>query len=61
MSREILDSAIMQQFKKYLKTKNKVLEVLQQAELKEESEKFLEQYYPGAKVALLYFDTKPKC
>ena len=36
MSREIIDSAIVQQFKKYLKTKNKVLEELQETELKEE-------------------------
>ena len=48
MSREIIDSAIVQQFKKYLKTKNKVLEELQENEMKEESVKFLEQYYPGA-------------
>ena len=49
MSREILDSAIVQQFKKYLKTKNKVLEELQKDELKEETENFLKDYYPGAK------------
>ena len=49
MSREILDSAIVQQFKKYLKTKNKVLEELQMADLKEEVGKYLEDFYPGAK------------
>ena len=49
MSREILDSAIVQQFKKYLKTKNKVLEELQMADLKEEVGNYLEDFYPGAK------------
>ena len=49
MSREILDSAIVQQFKKYLKTKNKILEELQMADLKEEVGNYLEDFYPGAK------------
>ena len=49
MSREILDSAIVQQFKKYLKIKNKVLEELQMADLKEEVGNYLEDFYPGVK------------
>ena len=49
MSREILDAAVVQQFKKYLAKQDKVFEQLTKNELKEESENFLQQYYPGAK------------
>ena len=49
MSREILDAAVVQQFKKYLTKQNKVFEQLTKNELKEESQNFLQQYYPGAK------------
>ena len=49
MSRDIVDAAVMQQFKKYLSKKFLILEKLTKNETKEEHESFINEYYPGAK------------
>ena len=42
MAREVLDAAVVQQFKQYLKDKNKIFENLTPNELEAESKKFLQ-------------------
>ena len=49
MSRDILDAAVMQQFKEYLSKKLLILEMLTKNETIEEHENFINEYYPGAK------------
>ena len=49
MSREILDVALMQQFKEYLSKKGLILETLDKTEVVEEHENFLNESYPGSK------------
>ena len=49
MSREILDAAVMQQFKEYLSKKGLILETLEQSKVEEEHESFIDEYYPGSK------------
>jgi hypothetical protein len=49
MAKEILDAAVVQQFKQYLTKKNLVYDQLSQVDLKKESTSFLQDKYPGAK------------
>ena len=48
MSRDILDAAVMQQFKEYLSKKFLVLENLTKDETIKEHKNFINDYYPGA-------------
>ena len=45
----IVDAALVQQFKTYLKAKNKNFDDLDNTEKEEESQKFLNEKYPGSK------------
>ena len=49
MSREVIDSALVQQFKDYLKEKEKNYEDLNTSELENESKNFLNDVYPNIK------------
>ena len=49
MARETVDAAIVDQFKTYLKDKNKDFDELTEDEMKTESLNFLKDTYPGAK------------
>ena len=49
MSRDILDAAVMQQFKKYLSKKHLDPENLTNDETIKEHKNFINDYYPGAK------------
>ena len=49
MTKEVIDAALMHQFKKFLAEKNKKLDKLSADELKEESKDFLNKMYPGSK------------
>ena len=63
MVREVIDAAIVQQFKRYLKKKGKDFDKLTAEELKAESIKFLQEKYPGAKKPphnLVEFMASPK-
>ena len=48
MSRDILDAAVMQQFKEYLSKKFLILENLTKDETIKEHKNFINDYYPGA-------------
>ena len=63
MVREVIDAAIVQQFKRYLKKIGKDFDKLTAEELKAESIKFLQEKYPGAKKPphnLVEFMASPK-
>ena len=63
MVREVIDAAIVQQFKRYLKKKGMDFDKLTAEELKAESIKFLQEKYPGAKKPphnLVEFMASPK-
>ena len=63
MVREVIDAAIVQQLKRYLKKKGKDFDKLTAEELKAESTKFLQEKYPGAKTPphnLVEFMASPK-
>lgn len=47
MAKEIIDSALANQFMKYLDNKGKKLSQLSQDEIKQESQNFLQDKYPG--------------
>ena len=49
MARETVDAAIVDQFKTYLRDKNKDFDELTEDEMKTESLNFLKDTYPGAK------------
>ena len=49
MSQDILDAAELQQFKNYLLNKSKIHEKLTKQEADKEHEKFISEYFPGAK------------
>ena len=49
MSREVIDSALVQQFKDYLKEKDKNYDDLNTSELENESKNFLNDVYPNIK------------
>ena len=48
MSRDILDAAVMQQFKEYLSKEHLILENLTIDETIKEHKNFINEYYPGA-------------
>ena len=49
MSKEILDAAVLKQFKDYLETKGKIFEALSMDELDHEQESYIDQKFPGSK------------
>ena len=49
MSREILDAAVLKQFRDYLETKGKIFEALSMDELDHEQETYIDQKFPGSK------------
>ena len=49
MSHDILDAAVLQQFKNYLLNKSKVYEELADQERDEEHENYIGEYFPGSK------------
>ena len=49
MSQDILDAAVLQQFKNYLLNKSKIYEELTAQEKDEEHEKYIGEYFPGSK------------
>ena len=49
MSQDILDAAVLQQFKSYLLNKSKIYEELTAQEKDEEHENYIGEYFPGSK------------
>ena len=49
MSKEILDAAVLKQFKDYLETKGKIFDALSIDELDSEQENYIDQNFPGSK------------